>query len=88
MFVRRKVFEAAGGFPDIALMEDIVLSKKLKAIGPPLCLQSRVTTSGRRWERQGILRTVLKMWRLRLAFFLGADPSRLAKAYGYEPRRQ
>ena len=86
IFVRREVFESMGGFPDIPLMEDIALSKKLKAIGPPLCMKARVTTSGRRWERHGVISTVLKMWRLRLAFFLGADPARLAKAYGYEPR--
>ena len=86
IFVRREVFESMGGFPDMPLMEDIALSKKLKAIGPPLCIKARVTTSGRRWERHGVISTVLKMWRLRLAFFLGADPARLAKAYGYEPR--
>jgi len=86
IFVRREVFESMGGFPDMPLMEDIALSKKLKAIGPPLCMKARVTTSGRRWERHGVISTVLKMWRLRLAFFLGADPARLAKAYGYEPR--
>ncbi len=85
MFVYREVFEAVGGFPNIALMEDIALSKKLKAISSPMCLKARVTTSGRRWEKHGILRTILKMWRLRLAYFFGVDPIRLAKAYGYEP---
>jgi hypothetical protein len=63
------------------------LSKELKAISPPLCLRSPVVTSGRRWEQHGVLRTVLKMWRLRLAFFLRADPARLAKAYGYESHK-
>jgi len=86
MFVRREAFAEIGGFPDIALMEDIGISKRLKALGPPLCLRDRAITSGRRWERQGVLRTVLKMWRLRLAFFLGADPARLARDYGYPPR--
>ena len=86
MFVRREVFDAVGGFPDIALMEDIALSKILKSISPPLCLKSPVVTSGRRWERHGVLRTILKMWSLRLAYFLGGDPARLAKVYGYEHR--
>lgn len=86
MFVRREVFADIGGFPDIALMEDIAIAKRLKSIGPPLCLRDRAVTSGRRWERQGILRTILKMWRLRLAFFFGADPVRLARDYGYQPR--
>ena len=82
IFVRRAAFEAAGGFPAIALMEDIALSKALKRAGPPLCLRSRALTSGRRWERHGTLATILLMWRLRLAYFLGADPARLAKRYG------
>lgn len=83
MFVKRESFRAVGGFPAIALMEDIALSKRLKRLGRPLCLRERVTTSGRRWERHGVLRTILLMWRLRLAFFFGADPAALARRYGY-----
>lgn len=85
LFVRRAVFEQSGGFPDIPLMEDIAYSRVLKALGPPLCLTRRVVTSGRRWEQGGVLRTMARMWRLRLAYFCGADPARLARAYGYEP---
>ncbi|HEY4775626.1 MAG TPA: TIGR04283 family arsenosugar biosynthesis glycosyltransferase, partial [Xanthobacteraceae bacterium] len=66
MFVRREAFAAVGGFPDIALMEDVVLSRRLKRLTRPLCLSARVTTSGRRWDQQGWLRTVVLMWRLRL----------------------
>lgn len=84
MFVRREAFERVGGFPAIALMEDIALSRALKRLGPPLCLRERVATSGRRWERRGTLRTILLMGRLRLAYFLGADPARLAERYGSE----
>jgi rSAM/selenodomain-associated transferase 2 len=86
IFIRRDVFLQTGGFPDIPLMEDIAYSRALKAVSAPLCLRECAVTSGRRWESQGILRTILKMWRLRLAYFLGADPVRLAKAYGYVPR--
>ena len=82
IFVRRDVFQSVGGFPAIALMEDIALSKALKCVGWPLSLRERVVTSGRRWKRDGIVRTVLLMWALRLAFFLGADPKRLARRYG------
>jgi hypothetical protein len=85
IFVSRKAFEAVGGFPPIALMEDIALSARLKHIGHPLCLRARVTTSERRWRMHGILRTVVLMWRLRLAYFLGADPAQLARRYGYAP---
>jgi rSAM/selenodomain-associated transferase 2 len=84
IFVRRGVFQAVGGFPEIPLMEDIALSRRLKSESPPLCLPQRVVTSGRRWEKGGVIRTVLLMWRLRLAFFFGADPVRLARRYGYE----
>ena len=83
MFMTRAAFEAAGGFPPIALMEDVALSAKLKRISTPLALRARVTTSARRWRRHGTLRTVLQMWRLRLRFFLGADPAKLARQYGY-----
>jgi rSAM/selenodomain-associated transferase 2 len=83
MFVKRDVFHAVGGFPEIPLMEDIALSKALKRRGRPLCIPDRVVTSGRRWETNGIARTILLMWRLRLAYFLGADPARLARQYGY-----
>jgi rSAM/selenodomain-associated transferase 2 len=87
MFVERSAFAATGGFPDIALMEDIELSRRLKRLGRPSCLRARVTTSGRRWEKHGVVRTVLTMWRLRLAFFFGAAPAKLAVWYGYVPRQ-
>ncbi|MBM3356651.1 MAG: glycosyltransferase [Betaproteobacteria bacterium] len=81
MFVTRPLFAEARGFPDIALMEDIALSSRLKRSGPPLCLRQRITTSARRWEKRGIFRTILLMWRLRLAYWLGADPAKLALRY-------
>ncbi|HEY6966117.1 MAG TPA: TIGR04283 family arsenosugar biosynthesis glycosyltransferase [Burkholderiales bacterium] len=80
IFVRRADF---AGFPEIALMEDIAFSKAMKRRSPPACLRERVTTSGRRWERGGVLRTVLLMWRLRLAYYLGASPDELARRYGH-----
>lgn len=83
MFVTRAAFDAVGGFPPIALMEDLALSAKLKRQGRPLALRARVTTSPRRWHTHGTLRTILKMWRLRLSFFLGADPEKLSRQYGY-----
>jgi rSAM/selenodomain-associated transferase 2 len=81
IFVTRSLFEAAGHFPEIALMEDIALSKRLKRFSAPLCLRHRIRASGRRWERHGVMRTILLMWRLRLAYALGADPDRLALRY-------
>jgi rSAM/selenodomain-associated transferase 2 len=82
MFVRREAFQALNGFPDIPLMEDIALSSALQSgFGRPLCLRKRVVTSSRRWQEGGILRTIMLMWKLRLAYFLGASPERLARQY-------
>jgi len=78
IFVRREAFP---GFPEIALMEDVAFSKEMKRRGAPACLRARVSTSGRRWEARGVLRTILLMWRLRLLYFLGARPERLARLY-------
>ena len=86
VFVARAAFEEIGGYPDLPLMEDIALSRALKRISPPVCLRERVVTSGRRWENHGVARTIWSMWRLRLAFALGADPRARAVAYGYKPR--
>jgi rSAM/selenodomain-associated transferase 2 len=86
IFVERRTFAQAGGFPDDPLMEDIGLSRRLRQVSTPLCLRARVVTSGRRWDEHGPLRTILLMWRLRAAHFLGADPRTLARAYGYVPR--
>lgn len=85
IFVSRPVFRAVGGFPDIPLMEDIALSRALNHLGRPVCLATRLTTSGRRWETHGVWRTILFMGWLRLRYFLGADPVRLAREYGYVP---
>jgi rSAM/selenodomain-associated transferase 2 len=81
IFVRRDRFRAVGGFPDLPLMEDVALSETLNRLGPPLCLREAVTTSSRRWEKHGVYRTMMLMWGLRLAYWLGVDPSRLADRY-------
>ena len=82
IFIHRDTFEQIGGFADIPLMEDIEISRRLKrTAGRPLCLSRKLTTSSRRWERQGILPTIVLMWRLRLAYWLGANPADLARQY-------
>lgn len=81
IFVQRRLFETVGGFPDIPLMEDIALSRTLRAIVRPLCLRESVITSSRRWERQGIMRTIALMSYLRTAYALGVDPERLVRLY-------
>jgi rSAM/selenodomain-associated transferase 2 len=81
MFIRRDWFDAAGRFPEIELMEDVALSKILRARARPAVIGARVKTSGRRWERHGVARTILLMWWLRLRYFLGAKPEKLAAHY-------
>jgi rSAM/selenodomain-associated transferase 2 len=81
MFVRRELFERVGGFPDQPLMEDIELSRRLRALAPPRCLRQRVRTSGRRWEAHGVWRTIWLMWRLRWRYWRGESPQTLAEAY-------
>ena len=81
LFVRRAIFETMGGFPDIPLMEDIVFCRVLKHIGPIACLRTRVITSGRRWEREGVWRTIIRMWALKLCYLAGVSPRRLKQYY-------
>ena len=81
LFVTRAGFDRANGFPDMPLMEDIDFSKKLKKQSAPICLTATVTTSSRRWEKNGVLRTVLLMWKLRLLHFVGVPVERLARQY-------
>ncbi len=88
IFVRREAFETVGGYPELPLMEDIALSKRLKRLARPACLRQRVVTSARRWQKHGVLRTILLMWCLRARYFLGADPQQLAILYGYAPRQR
>lgn len=82
MFVRRDCFERLGGFPDLTLMEDVALSRELKRLRRPACLMPPAVTSSRRWEQQGVARTVWLMWRLRLDNWRGVDTRKLARRYG------
>lgn len=81
IFVLRSEFEKLNGFAAQPLMEDIQLCKQLKKISAPACLVNTITTSSRRWESRGIIKTVILMWYLRLAYFLGTPASKLAKQY-------
>jgi rSAM/selenodomain-associated transferase 2 len=81
IFVTREAFEAVGGFPDLPLMEDIAISRRLKRLCRPFCIAAPAVTSGRRWERNGVIRTILLMWRLRLSYYLGVEPALLARLY-------
>lgn len=86
VFVLRRVFDALGGFPAQALMEDVELSARLRKRTRPACLTERVVTAGRRWDHKGFWRTVWLMWRLRAAYAWGTPAQQLALRYGYTPR--
>ncbi len=81
LFVTRTLFEAVGKFPLQPLMEDVAITTQIKRFGPPLNLRHRMAVSGRRWEKHGVVRTIVLMWRLRFQYWLGADPVKLAQAY-------
>jgi len=81
IFVRRDVFERLGGFPEIDLCEDLEFARRLKRAGRVACLRSRVITSARRWNRDGLVRTVIRMWMIRAMYLMGVSPARLKRMY-------
>lgn len=81
IFVTQQLFNQVGQYPEISLMEDIALCKILNKISLPICLNAKVNSSGRRWEYNGIYKTILLMWFIRLSYFLGTDPQKLAILY-------
>ena len=81
MFVKKTVFDESGGFDDIPLMEDVAYCKRLRRVQTPIIIQAPVLTSSRRWEEGGVVPTVLRMWLLRLAYFLGVAPATLWRYY-------
>lgn len=87
LFVTRTAFESVGGFPELPLMEDIEISRRLKKTGSPACLKTAVVTSARRWEEYGAWRTILLMWHLRWSYWRGASADKLADAYRAPPVR-
>jgi len=81
IFIERKLFNSIGGFPEILLMEDIAISRILKNTLSPVRFRSKVLTSSRRWEENGVVLTVLLMWKLRLFYFFGVSPEKLSQMY-------
>ena len=81
IFVHRRLFEKARGYPSQPLMEDVELCKRLRKFSRPMFMDAPITTSSRRWQEKGVLRTVLLMWTLRLGYWLGVPPRKLARIY-------
>jgi len=86
MFIEKSLFDRVAGFPEIALMEDIEMSRKLKKIDRPVCIKQKVITSSRRWENRGVVTTVVLMWKLRLYYFFGVSPDKLNQLYRHGSR--
>ena len=82
IFVRRHAFDDAGGFPNTPILEDIALSKQLRRRSRPICIGFKVITSGRRWDQNGVVVTMVTMWALRLAYYVGVRPAVLTRFYG------
>lgn len=81
IFISSSMFNKVKGYPEIALMEDVAICKRLRKLMKPICFKSKVITSARRWETQGVIKTIFMMWMIRLAYFCGVSPERLAKIY-------
>ena len=81
LFVTRRVFAQQRGFAEIPLMEDVELSRRLKRVGAPAVMAQPVLTSARRWQKNGVWRTIFLMWKLRLLYWVGVNPERLAAHY-------
>jgi len=81
IFINHQLFKEIGGFPNLKLMEDIEISTRLKKVCPPLCLKQKIITSSRRWQENGIFKTILKMWWFRLSWFFGANDQKLQEKY-------
>jgi rSAM/selenodomain-associated transferase 2 len=81
-FFRRAHFLAIGGFANIPLMEDVEIMRRIKKRGERIAIINRsVTTSPRRWEKEGILLCTLRNWLLIALYFSGVSPERLSRFY-------
>ena len=81
IFIDKDLFDSINGFANIPLMEDIELCKRLKRLSKPVALKQTLITSSRRWEKNGVIKTILLMWKIRLLYFFGTDPDKLHQLY-------
>ena len=86
IFVARAAFDALGGYREVALCEDLDFVARLRRLGRFVCLDAHAQTSARRWEKNGVGRTIALMWALRLGWHLGVPPETLCRLYGQDVR--
>ena len=82
IFVRKAAFDALGGYRDMPLMEDLDLGRRMCRLGKVARLPMTVSTSARRWKKNGVFRTIVLMWALRLSYLVGLPSRRLSRLYG------
>jgi rSAM/selenodomain-associated transferase 2 len=83
IFIRKELFNEVGGFPEMPIMEDIEFIRKIKAVSKGVEIKSPVSTSVRRFEKSGIIKTFVTMWVLRILYYLGISPKTLASYYDH-----
>lgn len=87
IFVLSSLFRRVGGFPGQPLMEDIEICRRLRKQERPVCIKEKILVSSRRWQKNGVFKTIMLMWMLRLRYFFGQDAGQLYKIYyGKNPK--
>lgn len=81
LFLRRQTFERIGGFPEVPLMEDMWICRKLRYFGRLALAEQHIIVSPRRWQRQGVVRQTLRNWVLTGLSAAGVSPQTLARHY-------
>jgi len=79
IFILRETFQKIGGYPEIPILEDVELARKMKRAGKTVLLNERVMTSARRWAKEGLLMTTVRHRWIMLLYFLGVSPRRLGR---------
>jgi GT2 family glycosyltransferase len=81
LFVRREVLQRIGGVPEIPLMEEFELCRRLRKVGRLALADATVSTSARRFRKLGVLRTYWRMWWVTTLWRLGVSPAKLRAIY-------
>ncbi len=82
IFISRDLFQRIGGYREMPLMEDVDLMRRIKKGGHAIfIIPERLSTSGRRWNKEGMVRCCVRNWTIMLLYLMGVSPQKLAKFY-------
>lgn len=81
IWVEQNLLAEIGGVPQMPLMEDVELSRRLSQTAPGHRFKKVVKANARRWKDDGYIKTILTMWTLKVAYYAGFSPSELAEIY-------